>query len=123
MYRGFYYTVLMSAIGMFGFAFFFSACDLLDPSPKATITRPTELDCDNLTPLSGMEIYRCKCASCHGIDGEPATNQITNIRRFQSFSRFEASLNTGPKSMPEYPEIGVDERQRLFEYLRDTLGN
>ena len=113
-----------SIVGLFiaMFSFAFSACDLLDPSPEATITCPPELDCDDLAPLSGMEIYRCKCVGCHGVEGVPATEQITDIRGFQAFPKFETALNTGPNNMPEFPEITSEERQRLFEYLRDNLG-
>ena len=122
IYRNLYYTALTCALGMFACCSLFVACDLLDPSPEGTIVRPPELDCDDLTPLSGMEIYRCKCAICHGLDGESVTDQITDIRNFTSFTDFETALDTGPGTMPLYPEIGADERTRLFEYVRDSLG-
>ncbi len=122
IYRNLRYAALTGALGLFGFAVLFSACSLLDPSPEATIVRPVELDCDDLTSLSGMEIYRCQCASCHGIDGEPVTEEITDIRGFAMQDKFETALNTGPGTMPEYPEIDSAERQRLFEYVRDNLG-
>ncbi|MCB0710722.1 MAG: cytochrome c [Ignavibacteriae bacterium] len=122
IYRKLRYVVLTGAFCMFLFSFLFSACNLLDPSPEATVVRPPELNCDDLVPLTGEEIYRCKCASCHGIDGVPATDQITDIRGFTPFAKFETSLNTGPASMPEFPEIELEERQRLFEYVQNHLG-
>lgn len=122
LFRGLRITALSSALALLGFSYFFSACSLLDPSPEATVTRVEEPSCDDLTLLSGEQIYRCECASCHGVDGVPATEEITDIRGFSASDKFEASLNNGPGSMPAYPEIAAAERERLFEYVRDNLG-
>lgn len=98
------------------------ACDLLDPSPEPTIVEPEVVDCDDTESLDGLEIYRCECASCHGIDGIPESPNITDIRGWDDRPLFERSLNNGPAGMPRYPGLDQAARTRLFEYLRDQLG-
>lgn len=99
-----------------------AACEILDPSPDAVITAPNLVDCDAPMTLDGLELYRCECASCHGIEGMPEAPSITDIRGFDNRLAYERSLNIGPAGMPRYPELDRDMRDRLFEYMRDRLG-
>lgn len=102
----------------------FSACDFLDPSPEAIVSESTTTDqeCDDIASVRvGSAIYRCECASCHGLDGEPLTEQITDIRNFISSEKFLASLNNGPASMPAFPQLDSVQRLLLFEYVKDSL--
>lgn len=102
-----------------------SACDYLDPSPDATITEPdvTDDECGDITTLTyGSQIYRCECASCHGPDGVPLADDITDIRGFESSTDFKISLNIGPSSMPAYPQLTNDQRDALFDFVSDSLG-
>lgn len=110
---------LMSVIGI-------GACDILDPSPEATITEPdTSADeCDNLKALNvGSVIYRCQCASCHGADGMPVADDVTDIRGYVSLTDFEVALSSGPSSMPAFPGLNDAQRALLFEYVKDSLGS
>ena len=99
-----------------------AACELLDPSPDAEIMEPATVDCDAPMSLDGLELYRCECASCHGIDGVPEAASITDIRGFSNRQLYTRSLNIGPGGMPRYPELDQEMRDRLFLYMRDELG-
>ena len=117
-------TILTLTLVGFGLTLTFSACDFLDPSPNATVFEPDLIDqeCDDVTLLqTGSVIYRCECASCHGLDGVSLTDQITDIRGFSSFQKFNSSLNNGPGSMPAYPQLDSSQRRLLFEYVQDSL--
>lgn len=102
-----------------------SACDMLNPSPKATVIDPpaTGDECDDVASLRiGSSLYRCECAPCHGLDGVSLAEQITDIRGFANKEDFDASLDLGPSSMPSYPYLDSLQRLVLFEYVRDSLG-
>lgn len=99
-----------------------AACEMLDPSPDAEILEPELVDCDSPTTLDGLELYRCECASCHGVDGIPEASSITDIRGFSSRVAYQRSLNIGPGGMPRYPELDDEMRDRLFLYVKDNLG-
>lgn len=102
-----------------------SACNLLDPSPNATVFDPpaTGDECEDVPGLLvGSAIYRCECAGCHGLDGISLADQVTDIRGFANSSDFEASLNNGPGSMPAFPALDSTQRLILFEYVHDSLG-
>lgn len=101
------------------------ACDLLDPSPDATVFDPpaTGDECENISSLSiGSMIYRCACASCHGLDGVPLAGDVTDIRGFTDEAEFRAALTLGPGKMPAFPALDSAQRLALFEYVRDSLG-
>jgi len=98
------------------------ACDLLNPSPDPVILEPEYADCEHPESLDGLEIYRCECASCHGLSGISETPGITDIRGFDDRPAFERSLDIGPAGMPRYPNLDQATRTRLFEYLRNELG-
>lgn len=117
-------TILgMATIGL-ALTMTFSACDFLDPSPDATVSSSVSTDdeCDDITSVQvGSTLYRCECASCHGLDGTPLTTQITDVRGFTSDVKFQASLNNGPGSMPAYPQLDSAQRAALLKYVRDSL--
>ncbi len=112
-------TILL--FGLLG-AFTLAACEILDPAPDAEIVEPLLVDCDAPMTLDGLELYRCECASCHGVDGIPEAPSITDIRGYSSRVAYERSLNIGPGGMPRYPELDQEMRDRLFLYMKENLG-
>lgn len=116
-------SILLTALILAGGLFTLSACGLLDPAPDAQILEPERVDCDDPTAtFSGEELYLCECAECHGVNGVPVTEDILDIRDWTDRARFNESLDLGPGAMPRYPNLDRDERTRLFEYVRDRLG-
>ncbi len=123
MMRRLQVSITATAVLLFAGLFTRSSCDLLDPSPEAQVLDPERVDCDDPTAtFTGEEIYTCECAECHGVDGKPVTPDISDIRDWDDRPRFNQSLNIGPAGMPRYPNLGAEERARLFEYVRDELG-
>jgi mono/diheme cytochrome c family protein len=104
-------------------ALLISACSLLDPSPEATVSRPGVADCNDVPTLrDGSVIYRCLCVGCHGFDGVPNSADIDTIAGFDVRAKFDAALEQGPGEMPAFPELDAEQRDRLFAYVRDSLG-
>ncbi len=95
------------------------ACDILDPSPEATVTRPAPTDSTEVP--TGEALYVRECAFCHGLDGEPVGATITPLSQYSgTFQDFDEVLLEGPGGMPRFPYTQLDttERHEIYDYIQ-----
>ncbi len=93
-----------------------AGCSVLDPDPRAEITRPSSAD---TTPVTGQKIYLSECASCHGTGGAPIDRSVADLRGYQgTFEDLDAAMTLGPGGMPQFPGIATADRRKIFEYIK-----
>lgn len=76
-------------------------------------------------PLSGEDIYRDKCRSCHGSLGTGSEHvpALIGDRRAPSIEELGARLHTGGERMPSFKSISREDIESVAMYLRTVGGD
>lgn len=75
---------------------------------------------DEETILTGRDIYRVNCASCHGVDrsGIPPHNpSLVDIKEKLSKNEIQELIDDGNDRMPSFPHLTQEEKHAVIAYL------
>jgi len=114
------YTLCWLALAAIGLML--SACQTSD-APVAHAAGPEAVKVQPSTPTSaerGQELYRTKCAFCHGDKGERGANPLRNaVGQLDDTALAETILNGVPeKGMPELAELTNEQIADLVAFIR-----